>query len=274
MRPISLRSCPCRVPVVVSNAGMAPGDPSIGRSFGVSRFRRLVIDLMHFSAQVPTVVIERQMPLGPLVEARKAVEQSPTWSALFTRAFGLVSARQPPLRTSYLKFPWARFYEHPRSIATLNVAREVGGENVVLYALVASPEARSLREIDAALQDYQTGPVHALPSYRNANRLSWVPWPLRRIVWWLGLNLAGSLRCHHFGTFGLTSLGAQGAGMVKLVPILTATLHYGLFDDDGGLLVRLSFDHRVMDGVAAAEALVALEKTLLGEVLEECRGLS
>jgi hypothetical protein len=144
----------------------------------------------------------------------------------------------------------------------------------VLYAIIEHPETQTLRAIDAELQEHQSGPVEALPSYRNAVRLSWVPWPLRHIVWWLGLNMSGWLRCWHFGTFGLTSLGAQGAGMVKLVPILTATLHYGLFEGDGGLLVRLSFDHRVMDGVAAAEALVELERSLLGEVLDECLGLS
>jgi hypothetical protein len=81
---------------------MAPAGLFSGRSFGVSRFRRIVIDLMYFSAQVPTVVLERHMPLGPLVAARQAVEPPPTWSALFTRAFGLVSARRPLLRTCYL----------------------------------------------------------------------------------------------------------------------------------------------------------------------------
>lgn len=228
---------------------------------------------MHFSTQVPTVTIERRMPLGPLAEARKAKEPTPTWSALFARALGLVSAREPLLRTSYLKCPWPRFYEHPASIVTLSVAREVAGERVVLYANIESPETRSLRDIDAALQKHQAGPVEALPSYRNAVRLSWIPWPVRQMVWWLGLNMSGPLRCRHFGTFGITSLGAQGVSVLKLVPLLTATLHYGQFEQDGGLLVRLSFDHRVLDGIVAAQALVELERVLLDEVLEECRAL-
>src|SRR3954469_10146323 len=115
----------------------------VGRSFRVSHFRRLVVDLMHFSAQVPTVILERPMPLGPLVEARKACDPPPSWYALFTRGFGLVSARAPLLRTSYLKFPWPRFYEHPISVVTGNVAREVAGERVVLYANIEHPETRT-----------------------------------------------------------------------------------------------------------------------------------
>ena len=57
------------------------------------------------------------------------------------------------------------------------------------------------------------------------------------------------------------------------MPVLTASLHYGLFDDDGNLDVRLTFDHRVLDGAAAARCLVALEQTLLGDILAELQGM-
>lgn len=151
---------------------MVPLPPPPGRSFRVSQFGRLVIDLMHFSAQVPTVILESHMPLGPLVEARKGCAPPPSWTALFTRAFALVCACEPLLRTSYLKAPWQRFYERPHSVVTLNVAREAAGERVVLYANIEHPEIRSLRDIDAVLREHQEGPVEALPSYRNPVRLS------------------------------------------------------------------------------------------------------
>ena len=54
---------------------------------------------------------------------------------------------------------------------------------------------------------------------------------------------------------------------------MTCTLHYGLFDTDGGLDVRLTFDHRVLDGAPAARALADLEGVLLNEVLAEVRGM-
>jgi hypothetical protein len=88
------------------------------------------------------------------------------------------------------------------------------------------------------------------------------------------LNLLGRRRCHNFGTFGLTSVAGQGAGILNLVPLLTTTLHYGLFDEKGCLDVRLAFDHRVLDGALAAEALFQLETVLLGQILDEVRALA
>ncbi len=245
-----------------------------GRYFPVSYFRRLVADLMHFSAKVPSVTIERRMALGPLVAARKAAAPPPTWSAIFARAYALVAARTPLLRTSYMTFPWARFYESAANIATLNVDRQLADERVVLYAHVVAPETLTLREIDAIISHHQQSPVEDIPSYRDAVRLSWVPWPFRQLAWWAALNVFGSLRCHHFGTFGISSLGAMGAGIVHLVPLLTSQLHYGMFDPAGGLDVRLSFDHRVLDGATAAGALADLEAVLHGDLLRECGQLA
>lgn len=241
-----------------------------GKYYPVSSFRRLVIDLMHFSAKVPSVTIERRMDLAPLSIVRHALLPQPTWSAIFTKAYALVAARTPLLRTSYLKFPWPRFYEHPTNIATLNIDRQLQEERVVLYAHVPSPENLTLQELDAVIHYHQTEPVENIPSYRRAVRMSHVPWLLRRWLWWGALNVFGPVRCHHFGTFGMTTLGALGAGVLHLVPLLTSTLHYGLFEANGAIPMRLSFDHRVLDGAAAAHALADLEGVLLGEILREC----
>jgi hypothetical protein len=51
-------------------------------------------------------------------------------------------------------------------------------------------------------------------------------------------------------------------------------IHYGLMDDKGCLDVRLAFDHRVLDGAPAAEALGSLEATLLGEILDEVKSIA
>jgi hypothetical protein len=246
--------------------------PPSGKYYPVSYFRRMVADLMHFSAAVPSVTIERHMKLAPLIAARQARMPSPTWTAIFTKAYSLVAASTPKLRTSYLKFPWPRFYEHFSNIATLNIDRQLTLERIVLYANISSPENHTLEELDAITQNHQEGPLEDIPSYRTAVRMSRVPWPFRRLLWWVGLNILGHVRCHHFGTFGITSLGSQGAGVLHLVPLLTSTLHYGMFDPDGGLAMRLSFDHRVIDGTTAAGALADMEKVLLGEMVQECAG--
>jgi hypothetical protein len=245
-----------------------------GRSYAVSHFRRLVVDLMHFSAKVPSITIERQMDLSALVAARDLCQPPPTWSAIFTKAYAMVAARRAELRTSYMTFPWPRFYEHPCNIATLNIDRQLATERVVLYAHVVRPEERTLYEIDALIHDHQEQPVDSFASYRAAVRLSRLPSPLRQFMWWGGLNVFGGMRCKHFGTFGLSSIGALGASLLHMVPLLTSTLHYGMFETTGRLAVRLSFDHRVFDGATAARTLADLEGALLGPILAECRGFT
>lgn len=242
----------------------------VGRYYSVSYFRRLVTDLMYFSAKVPSVTIERHMDLARLVAARRACTPPPTWSAIFAKAYALVAARTPVLRTSYLTFPWPRFYEHFTNIATLNIDRQLADERVVVVAHVASPESRTLQEIDAIIHAHQEEPVESILSYRQAARLSRVPWPFRRMVWWAALNVFGSIRCRNFGTFSITSLGSQGAGITHTVPLGTSQLHYGMFDATGGLEMRMTFDHRVLDGATAARALEDLETALLNEIVPEC----
>jgi hypothetical protein len=243
-----------------------------GKYHSVSYFRRLVTDLMQFAATVPGVTIERHMDLSRLVAARHACTPSPTWTAIFTKAFAIVAARMPELRTSYMKFPWPRFYEHSINVATLNIDRQLADERVVLQVHIPSPETLTLNDLDVAIRAYQQQPVETIPAYRTAVRMSRVPWPFRQWAWWAALNLWGSTRSRHFGTFCITSVGSQGCGILHLVTLLTSTLHYGMLDPTGGLAMRLSFDHRVLDGATAARALEDLEAVLMGEILLECTG--
>jgi hypothetical protein len=240
-----------------------------GRSYPLSPFRRLVTDLMNCRRQVPTATVERRMDLAALVAARHGCTPRPSWAAVFAKAVALVARSHPELRRSYLTFPWARLYEHPSSTAAINVERQLPGETVVTQCLIRRPDNRSLAELDGIVRWFQEEPLERLRWYRRAVAMSKVPWPIRPLVWRGALNACGRRRCHHFGTFGLSSVAAQGAGLLHLIPVLTSMLHYGLFTGAGDLDVRLTFDHRVMDGAAAARILVELERTLQGTILAE-----
>jgi hypothetical protein len=240
-----------------------------GRTLPISPFRRLVTDLMHFSAKVPSVTIDRRMKLAALVAARRACSPRPSWSAIFIKAFATIAARTPELRRAYMTFPRARLYEHPTNIVTMNLERVANGENVVLQIQIRSPEVRTLEELDAIISHCKEEPVESIKSYQRARKLSLTPWPLRHLIWWGGLNMFGRRRAHNFGTFGVTSVGAQGAGVLYLSPILTSTIHYGLFDETGHIDMRMSFDHRVLDGARAARSLIEMEEILLTTILKE-----
>src|SRR5439155_16266887 len=105
--------------------------------------------------------------------------------------------------------------------------------------------------------------------FRRAIRMSKVPWPFRRLSLWVSLNLIGKLRCHNFGTFSVSSVASEGGGIVVLTPLVTSTLHYGLFDERGNLTMRNTFDHRALDGAVIARALVEMEKVLLTDIVQE-----
>ncbi|SRR6266496_3619721 len=245
----------------------------VGRSYPLSPFRRLVVDLMHFSQHVPAVAIERRMNLAALAAARQCCSPRPGWTIMFAKAFALVGRIYPELRRAYMPFPYPRLYEHPYSTVSLNIERLLPDEPIVLQCLIKRPENRSMAEIDAIVRRNQATPLEELRWYRRSRTMGRLPWPIRRLVWWTTLKWIGRQRCHNFGTFSVSSIASQGAGIVHLVPVLTASLHYGLFDAAGNLDVRLTFDHRVLDGATGARTLVELERTLLGPILTELHGM-
>jgi hypothetical protein len=242
---------------------------AVGRSLSLSPFRQLVVDLLHFSKQVPAVTADRRMDLSALIATRRASASRPSWAVLFTKAYSLVCRDYPPLRRSYLKFPWPRLYEHPHNVVALNVERRLPTEDIVVFCLIRSPENRSLEELDALVRRHKEGPVEELRAYQRAVGVSRIPWPLRRWFWWAALNVFGRRRCHNFGTFSLSSVASQGAGLLHLYPVLTSALHYGLFDEQGRIEVRVTWDHRVTDGATIARALVDLEAVLNREIVRE-----
>ena len=245
-----------------------------GRSLAISPFRRLIVDLMHFSQKVPAVAVDRRMHLAELAAARAGCSRRIPWTVIFAKAFALAARRRPEMRQSYMPWPWPRLYENPYSTVALNVNRTVpGGEAVVVQCLIKRPENRALVEMDDIIRHYQSEPIEKLRWYRRSLTMGRLPRPVRRLVWAVALSLLGRQRCHNFGTFGLSSVAAQGAGILHLIPVLTSMLHYGLIDASGSLDVRLTWDHRVMDGVSAAQALVEIEQALQGEILAELRGL-
>ena len=247
---------------------------SVGRALPVTPYRRLVTELMYASARVPSVSADRTMDLRPLAAARQICSPRPSWCGLFAKAFGMVCRDYPELRRCYLKLPRPWIYEHPHSVVSLNVERETAVESIVLYCLIRAPENRSIAEIEEIVRHHKEEPLEKLRSYQRSVRMANLPWPIRPLAFLGSLNLCGRRRAHNFGTFGISSVGAQGAGLLNITPILTTSIHFGMFDENNRLDVRLSWDHRVMDGAVVARSLVDLEKTLNHEIVRELTGMT
>jgi hypothetical protein len=241
----------------------------VGRYLPLSLPRRLICDLVHFAHQVPSVPVERRMNLAPVVAARKQASPRPSWCAIFTKAYGFVAAARPELRRAYLAFPFAHLYEHSLNIASVAVERRLRDEEAVFFAHLKNPERLGLRELDAELRRYKEEPIDKIASFRRALRICRLPRPLRRLVWWLGLNTWGRKRAHYFGTYGVSVYSGLGAASLHPLSPLTSLLNYGVIGDDGGVDVRLIYDHRVLDGATVARALEDLERVLKTEIINE-----
>ncbi len=80
-------------------------------------------------------------------------------------------------------------------------------------------------------------------------------------------------RSHYFGTFGVTTVGAWGVDSLRPVAPWTLLLHYGAIDPRGAVTMRLTYDHRVLDGSGPATALVEMERILQTEIVAELEAL-
>lgn len=239
-----------------------------GRPIPLAPMRRLVIDLVHFG--VPSIPVERRMDLGRLVALRAACPERPAWTAMFAKAFALVARDMPALRRAYVKLPSPRLYEYPESSVSIAIEREHGGETGLLFYRIRRPDTLPLAEISRMIRSAATLPLDRVSSFRRAIWVSRLPLPLRRILWWLTLNI-GRLRGNYFGTFGVSVYSNLGAESLHPISPLTTVINYGEIAPNGSVAVRAIYDHRVMDGTTIARALRRLEETLTTAIADELR---
>jgi hypothetical protein len=243
-----------------------------GRSVPLSPVRKLVVDLTRLRA--PTVPVQRVMQLRTLVEARAAVSgERPAWAAIFAKAYAMVADEMPVLRRAYVKLPTPRLYEYPISTASIVVERDFGDEMAVLTMLIRDPAKLPVGEISRQIKHAKTVPVAEVKHFQRMLDLARWPRPLRRLIWWLGLNI-GRQRGNYFGSFGITVYSGLGAESLHPLSPLTATLNYGIIAADGSVPVRIMYDHRVLDGSMVARALERLEAKLTVDLVAELKGMA
>src|SRR3954466_3476349 len=237
-----------------------------GTSRKISMPRRLVADLMHASRGVPFVSLRRTLDIRPLLEARAGA--APGSAAIFAKAFCLVAREQPVLRRLYLKWPWPHFYELPRSVGMVAIARNEDGEDCVLPQKVTAADELPLADVDALIRHAKTAPVDEVPAFRKILRATRLALPVRRLVWMAGLNV-GRQRANYFGTFGVTSVAAFGPGELHALSPGPFIVTYGAASADGTIDVVIRWDHRVTDAALIARTLTRLEQVLNGAIRVE-----
>lgn len=234
--------------------------------------RNFVRDLLHFSEKQPAHAILKDSNVSAAAEARKAAGQRIGWATMYIKAYAMVAKEQVELRQTYMSLPWGHIYEHPHSIARIAVARKHEGVDWLFFAPIHEPESMSLPELQAEMDRHKHAPIEELIFGVQA-RFSRLPTFLRRLAWWVTLNLSGSMRINRSGTFGSTTLGGFGCTNVHPARIQTTVLTYGPVQPNGDVRTTLIYDHRLMDGIHVCRALNSLEDTLNGPIAEELRAL-
>lgn len=246
----------------------------VGRNLPLSLPRRVMGDLLAFAKAIPSVPVQRQMNVAAVAAARAGLASTPDapgWCAVFAKAYGLAAARFPELRRAYLSLPRPHLYEHPYSVASIAFEREYCGEKAVFWGHLRHPVRQPLRQLQAQLRHFKEAPVESIRAFRRPLLVARLPMPLRRLLWWVGLNFSGRKRAGYFGTFGISVYSGLGAESLHPISPLTGTLNYGPIGRDGSVCVRIVYDHRVVDGANVARFLGCLEEVLNGEIVQELR---
>jgi hypothetical protein len=237
------------------------------RRMPIPRSRRLVLDVLHYRAKVPTCAHDRLCDFRRVAEARERCPVRISWSMIFIKAFGLVAARLPVLRQTYQRWPWPHVYQHPTSVAMVATHRDFCGEPWLFWSRFSSPEAKPLVSLQASLDRYLKEPVETTFPWQY--QLSGFPTPVRRFLWSWTLTIGGPNRVRRSGTFFLTTIAGQGAEIQHPPAFLTTNATYGPIDENGKSRVTLAYDHRLMDGRLVAEVLAGIEDALSGPIVAE-----
>jgi hypothetical protein len=245
-----------------------------GQKLKLSFSRRCMIEFLNVSKEISlnSVSAEKFLELTPLFHARQKCPIKMSWYAIFLKAFAMVSAKYPELRQSYFRFPKPFIYQYHRTVGMLAIEREVDQETMVMYLKIDSPEKNPLLHIDQLIKKSKDCPVDEEPSFRRFLKFNRLPFLLRRLCWWLGMNMP-TKKLHYFGTFGLTGLGL-GVRSLSVKSPLPISFVFDMSQTEQKPLVRLFWDHRIFDGIVVISFFKELEKILNVDIVSELNELS
>ncbi len=116
----------------------------------ISLLRRLIIDLMHASRDVPFVSLTRTLQYPAADRGPGRARPAARLCRDLRQGIRDGGPRRADLRTLYAKWPRPCFYELPRNVAMVAIARVENGEHCVLPQRVCQPRSSSsLTEVDA-----------------------------------------------------------------------------------------------------------------------------
>lgn len=196
-----------------------------------------------------------------------------TATALLLKAIGIAQRAHPDTRTAMM--PFGRTVVFNNIVAGFTVERLIGTQPTLFFGAIEGVDSKSVAEIAEELRAHAEDDVEKVWHMKIQERFTWMPWLLRRLILWIGLqNPAIRLKCLG-ATFGLSSLGKFGLKAMIPPCVSTSTFGVGAIEKrpvvkDDKIEIRtmmtltLNFDHRLIDGAPAARFLNDVQKLLEG----------
>lgn len=238
-----------------------------GHSFRIPRSRRLSWDLLFFNRSVPLCAHSRKTNFQKLNQLRSQQSTRISWPVIVMKAWSLVCVRIPQLRQTWYRWPVAHIHQHPATVGTLTIQREYRNEPWLFWGRFEHPAEVSLSDLQLQLDRYTTQPPQTL--FKDQLRLSKLPTPIRRMIWWWNLAIAKRGRAQKLGTYFVSTLAGRQTEIAFPPSIHSTCLTYGPMNPAGVVKVTVAYDHRLFDGALAADALQQLDQILQTEICLE-----
>jgi len=235
------------------------------------RGRRVINDLALIGRSIPLFPVDREMRLADVAEARAAASQRVGWTACFMKAYAVVAAEMPLLRTWFKGGLTARLATASHSVASLAINRVEPDGDRLFVARFLAPDVHPLVSIQSRIDRHAIAPIREV-FFKQLDLERMPGWMRRRILRW-NMNSSSPKRATRIGTFSMSSLAGSGVGNHFHPTICTTSLCQGPLDDAGRCRVTIIADHRVLDGITVAKALQRLEEVLVRDIAAELKSL-
>ncbi|MFI9763515.1 2-oxo acid dehydrogenase subunit E2 [Streptomyces sp. NPDC051963] len=240
------------------------------------RDRRHTLYFLEYAARQRPVFLDTDVDMGAVHAHRAAAERRYSTVTYVLHAAGRTLHRHPEANAALaprrLRAP--RTVRFPSVTAKLALdAKSLSGERVVLSALIPDLETASLDTIQDQIDRYRSPDVAALPEFRGVRALVRLPVWLGRAAFAHAVRGARR-RAAVLGTVSVSSLGHRpvdgfhSTGGTAVTFTCGRTTPRPVVREDGSIeaapvmRLGLAFDHRVLDGAAAADVLGELTYTL------------
>lgn len=243
------------------------------RRLPLSPGRRIVGDLSWLSLRVPRCVMTARLA-WPRALAARAAAPAPRipWPVIVAKGFALAAETRPVLRHLHVTLPRPGLIEVPHAIGCIVLERTHEGAQMLGVTRHVWLHQTALPAVAARLARAKHGPATETSELRRLLRFVRLPWPLRRAML-RGALAFGTPMLRYGGTFAVSAIGDRHTSIIDSIGVLACFVSYGPIAADGGVDVYLAFDHRVLDGAAAADALQGLQAAIEGPVAAELEAL-